>query len=152
MTCTGIASPGLMTVPTLGGLTAVNGAAGSVTEVTRTGVVPLLTMSSTSGLKIPTGTFRISMPSCSLITNDRAGALATSPVLVPLPTSGTEVGTEDALVVNDTAPSAPMAAVGAYVTAARSTSPLFRVTGNVTLAGWPPGWVRVTWPRVNGGV
>src|SRR5215467_7150549 len=102
-----------MTVPTLGGLTAVNGPVGSVTEVTRTGLVPLLTMLVTSGLKTPTGTGRICIPSCSTIMNVRAGALAVSPVLVPLPTSETEVGTEDPLVVNDTAPLVPVVTVGA---------------------------------------
>src|SRR5712691_7537905 len=92
------------------------------------------------------------MPSCSVMTNDRAGLVANSPVVVPLPTRGMEAGTEDpAPVVNDTAPVAPPVAPGANVTAARSTSPLCKVTGNFTLAGvLPPAGVSVTWPRVNG--
>src|SRR6266568_3586659 len=100
----------------------------------------------------PTGTLVISMPSCSLMTKDRAGLVANSPVWVPLPTSGMEAGAEDpAPVVNDTAPVAPPVVLGANVTAARSTSPLCRVTGNFTLAGVePPTRVSVTWPRVNG--
>src|SRR6266568_9240678 len=99
----------------------------------------------------PTGTLVISMPSCSLMTKDRAGLVANSPVWVPLPTSGMEAGAEDpAPVVNDTAPVAPPVVLGANVTAARSTSPLCRVTGNFTLVGVPPAGVSVTWPRVNG--
>ncbi len=82
--------------------------------------------------------------------NAMAGLVADSPVWVPLPTSGTETGTADPAVVNATAPSAPPGPPGANFTAARSTSPLCKVTGKVTLAGVLPGRVRVTRPRVNG--
>src|SRR5437667_11772394 len=103
------------------------------------------------GSATPTGTLVISMPSCSTMTNDMAGLVAYSPVWVPLPISGTETGAADpAPVVNVTAPSAPPTVAGANFTAARSTSPLCNVTGNVTLAGLPPGCISVTVPRVNG--
>src|SRR5579864_8797203 len=45
---TGIDWPGLITVPTAGGLTAANGLAGSLMEVIRTGLVLLLAMTFTS--------------------------------------------------------------------------------------------------------
>src|SRR5215472_94645 len=120
-------------------------------DFTRTGVVPSLTMSVNCGSEIPTGTLVISMPSCSMMLNVTAGLVENSPVWVPLPISGMETGAADPVpVVNVTTPSAPPAAPGAKVTAARSTSPLCTVTGNVTLAGLPPGCVSVTSPRVNG--
>src|SRR5262249_12722726 len=84
--------------------------------------------------------------------NVRLLLLRNSPVLVPLPISGTEAGTAGlAAVVNDTTPSAPPARVGANFAVARSTSPLCRVTGNRTPSGVPlPRRVRVTRPSVNG--
>src|SRR5690242_17430209 len=104
-----------------------------------------------SGSGTPTGTLVISMPSCSLMTNERAVLVANSPVWVPLPISGTETPAADpAPVVNVTAPSAPPTAPGANFTAALSTSPFCNVTGDVTLAGLPPGCVSVTVRRVNG--
>jgi len=123
---------------------------GGVTDFTVTAVSPLLTMSVSCGSEIPTGTLVISSPSFSLMTNEMAGLVATSPVWVPLPISGTETSAELAAVVNVTVPSAPPTVPGANFTAARSTSPLCNVTGNVTLAGVPPGCVSVTVPRVNG--
>src|ERR1051326_1251094 len=107
-------------------------------------------MSVNCGSEVPTGTLVISMPSCSTMLNEMAGDVANRPVWVPLPISGTETGTEGAVVLNATCPSAPPIAPGANFTAARSMSPLCNVTGNVTLAGLPPGRVSVTLPRVNG--
>jgi len=52
------------------------------------------------------------MPSFSLMTNDRAGLVANSPVVVPLPISGMEAAAEPATVVKDTVASAPPVAVG----------------------------------------
>src|SRR5215831_8703190 len=121
-----------------------------MTDFTVTGLVPPLTMTVNCGSEVPTGTLVISMPSCSLMTNEMAVLVANSPVWVPLPISGMETPAEPVPVVNVTAPSAPPIADGANFTAARRTSPLCNVTGNVTLTGWPPGCVSVTWPRVYG--
>jgi hypothetical protein len=48
--------PGWNTVPTFGRLLAVNGAAGGVTEVTVTGMVPKLVKVTVCGTVIPTAT------------------------------------------------------------------------------------------------
>src|SRR5579871_955745 len=145
-----MASPGLMTVPTLGRPIARYVPVGGVTDFTVTALSPLLTMSVICGSEIPTGTLSISSPSFSLMLNAMAGLVANSPVWVPLPTRGTETGTADPAVVNDTVPSAPPTVPGANFTAARSSSPLCSVTGKAALAVVPSGWVTVTWPRVNG--
>src|SRR6516162_6234220 len=137
-----------MTVPGVGRPAAVYGPVGALTEVTRTGVSPPLTMLVTAQVLIPTGTFVIT-PSLVLRTNERLVEVANSPVRVPLPTRGTKTG--PALVANETEPEAPPAAPGANLTCARSTSPLCSVTGNLTPAGAPPpGWVTVTRLIVNG--
>src|SRR5947207_1312275 len=122
-----------------------------MTDFTVTGTSPSLTMLVSCGSVAPTGTLRMVMPSFSLMTNDRAGLVANSPVVVPLPISGMEAGAEDpAPVVKDTVASAPPVALGANFTAARNTSPLCRVTGNFTPVGVPPAGISVAWPRVNG--
>ena len=124
---------------------------GGVTDFTVTGLVPPLTMLVSCGSEVPTGTLVISMPSCSTMLNAMAGLVENSPVWVPLPISGTETGAaEPEPVVNVTSPSAPPTVPGANVTAARSTSPLCRVTGNFTLAAGPPARASVTLPRVYG--
>ena len=74
------------------------------------------------------------MPSFSLMTNDRAGLVANSPVVVPLPISGMEAAAEPATVVKDTVASAPPVAVGSMTGRAGSgrcyarpgTGPRFR--------------------------
>src|SRR5215469_9685633 len=147
-TWTGIAAPGLMTVPGVGRPAAVYGPVGALTEVTRTGMSPPLTMLVVAQALIPTGTFVIT-PSLVFRTSERLVEVANSPVLVPSPARGTETG--PALVANETEPEAPPTAPGANLTCARSASPLCRVTGNFTPAvAAPPWWVTVTRLIVNG--
>ena len=148
MICTGMVWPGWMTVPTVGRYRALYGPAGGVTEVTVTGVSPPLTMLSTSGSVIPTGTLVITEPSPVTTTKDRLGWAAYSPVLMPSPMRGTVAGPAPVLVVNVTWAGAPPGAVGVNVTCACSASPLCRVTGNCTATGLPFPWVSVTWPTV----
>src|SRR6516164_9126618 len=139
-----------MTVPGVGRPAAVYGPVGALTEVTWTGVSPPLTMLVTAQALIPTGTFVIT-PSLVFRTNERLVEVANSPVRVPLPTRGTETDPAGpAVVANETEPEAPPAAPGANLTCARSTSPLWSVTGNFTPAGAPPGRVSVTRLIVNG--
>src|SRR5579859_6225621 len=139
-----------MTVPTLGSPAAEYRPVGALTEVTRTGVSPPLTRLVFSQELVPTGTFEITLPLCSTSVKSRLVEVANSPVWMPSPTSGTETVPDPVLVVNETAPLAPPNVPGANFTCARSTSPLCRVTGNVTGAVPPPGRVTVTLLIVNG--